>query len=408
MVKALFIIFFLFISGCIFNPHGTDTTTNCDFLGGCYSEDGGNQSDCDLYSGETDPTRFGSGTPGDPHLIYSANQLNSISNTAAYVTESYTVMCDLDLSSIGNFNPIGDSTNNYVGTFDGNNKTISNLTISSTGTSVGFIGYASGATIQNVRLTNVSVTSTQFEVGGIVGFSTAGTISDCSVSGGTVQGYSYVGSIVGEIQSGTDVTRAWATSNVNCTGTAGGHGKCGGLIGGQSTGSSTISSVYYNGSVTDTSGGGTTTGFGGIAGRIANTTTITDGYAEGTVYGEEEVGGIVGAFSTNSVLTNVFSLVDVTCNTCSYVSEILGSYSNDADSGTIISNSYYLDEVDDATTCYTYHTTVPAVGASSDGVGNCESQTTLSDYYNSANEPMNSWSDGKWSFSGTGLPTLTE
>ena len=57
--------------------------------------------------------------------------------------------------------PIGNSTYQYLGTFDGNGKTISNLYINVTSGYAGFFGYANeGGCIKNITFDNAKVKST--------------------------------------------------------------------------------------------------------------------------------------------------------------------------------------------------------------------------------------------------------
>ena len=82
---------------------------------------------------------------------------------------------DIDLSG-HNWTPIGTtSSNSFSGTFDGDGKTISNLTVNLPNNyNVGLFGHSKG-TIQNVTLTNATVQGKNF-VGGLVG-SKSGTVS---------------------------------------------------------------------------------------------------------------------------------------------------------------------------------------------------------------------------------------
>ena len=96
-----------------------------------------------------------------------------------------------------NWTPISD----FAGTFDGNNKTITGLTINkSTGSNVGlFASIAKGGTVKNLKLDDVDITAGS-NVGAIAG-ENRGTIENCSVSGSVTSSAgvnnSNVGSIVG-------------------------------------------------------------------------------------------------------------------------------------------------------------------------------------------------------------------
>ena len=91
-----------------------------------------------------------------------------------------TVFLDSDLSLAGKpFEPIGDSSNYFLGVFDGQGHVISNLAINSTSQRIGLFGNSGGLTIKNVILdSSCSITSTfsgsdYAYVGGIIGRCTA-------------------------------------------------------------------------------------------------------------------------------------------------------------------------------------------------------------------------------------------
>ena len=123
---------------------------------------------------------------------------------------------DLDLNG-HNWTPIGNDYHRFKGTFDGDNHTISNLTISG-GNYVGLFGVVESGTVQNVTLTNTTVNGDYF-VGGLVGENYG------EVSGNTV---------FSEVSGNEDV---------------------GGLVGFNSGGGGTVSGNYYY-SNKDAVGGG--------------------------------------------------------------------------------------------------------------------------------------------------------
>ncbi|MGA2191695.1 MAG: GLUG motif-containing protein, partial [Steroidobacteraceae bacterium] len=120
------------------------------------------------------------------------------------------------------FTPIGNSTNNFTGTFDGLGHTISNLAINLPSASdVGLFGYTgAGSVIQNVGLVGGSVSGSNY-VGGLVGWNN-GTVSN-SYATGSVNGASNVGGLVGD--NGGMVSSSYATGSVN------GASNVGGLVG---------------------------------------------------------------------------------------------------------------------------------------------------------------------------------
>lgn len=150
---------------------------------------------------------------------------------------------DIDLAGV-EWKPIGNVTSypsgTFCGTFDGQNHVIANMTVSDTTpnyASAGLFGSICG-TVKNVKLTNVSITSSHY-AGGIVGYSSANgaVIENCHVDGGTIKstpekiGDEYdngdkVGGIAGYLVSGDKVIDC---SVKNLTVTA--YRDVGGLVG---------------------------------------------------------------------------------------------------------------------------------------------------------------------------------
>jgi hypothetical protein len=79
---------------------------------------------------------------------------------AMNVTGNYRLANNIDASPTAQtpFVPIGAIKSPFQGTFDGNNFTITNLTINSTGSQVGMFSWAANALFKNIRLVNVNVT----------------------------------------------------------------------------------------------------------------------------------------------------------------------------------------------------------------------------------------------------------
>ncbi len=177
----------------------------------------------------------------------------------------------------GGFVPIGNSSSQFTGTFDGGGHVINNLTINSTADNVGLFGY-SGGTIRDIGL-----------IGG-------------SVSGGVV-----VGALVG-LNTGT-ITQSYATGAVH------GSGTVGGLVG---LSDGTINNAYATGAVT-----GADVDIGGLVGYNRNG-TITQSYATGVVSGTGEVGGLVGW--NDSMISNVYATGAVTGSSSSshYIGGLVG------------------------------------------------------------------------------------
>ena len=120
-------------------------------------------------------------------------------------TGDILLLADIDMSSAGNFTPIGSSSSNtFSATFDGCGYTISGLTVSGA-TNAGLFGYASGGSISRVSIKDCSISGTS-SAGGIVGFISGNAVTGCSVSGSTTVSNFYAGGIVGYVGGNSSVT----------------------------------------------------------------------------------------------------------------------------------------------------------------------------------------------------------
>ncbi len=184
--------------------------------------------------------------------------------------------------------PIGTNANQFNGTFDGNNHTISGLYFNNTtksnypdgGKYVGLIGYANVATIKNVGVVGSYIWAYE-NVGGICGYCySANTIITNCYNTGTVSGSSTsVGGICGFYGTQT---------NCHNTGTVTGSSNVGGVCGSAGI----LNKCYNTGTVS-----GSSSGVGGICG---NSGTQTNSYNTGTVTGSSNVGGICGYIGTQT------------------------------------------------------------------------------------------------------------
>ena len=237
----------------------------------------------------------------------------------AVLGKNYRLANDLNLDG-KTFPGIGSTEHSFTGRFDGQNNTISNVTVSS-GANVGFFNVIKGATVKNLNLKNVDITG-KTNVGGLVGYAQAElNISDlsqnkasligrCTVTG-KVTGESCIGGLVGLNEGQTDADTGFSTAcsvhkctaDVTITGTGSGidaNNKLGGLVGENS------------GIITDSSASGAVSGgnmTGGLAG--SNTGSIYDSHASGDVSGAANVGGFVGSSTGGGTVKNCYSTGDV-------------------------------------------------------------------------------------------------
>ena len=221
----------------------------------------------------------GDGSVLYPYYVRTDLELTSIGTPTGTVdwdlTDSYILVNDIDLRlySDNGFTPIGSVTTPFSGVFDGNGHTISNLSVKS-GNSAGLFGYISASgVVQNLTLTNVTVSGNFDYAGSVAGYS-SGTVRLCNVENlqlTNIKQNSSNGGLVGYVvNNSTDgvFTSAGYIDMCNVTVSAETAGDFGGLAG------NLIGSVIYNSKVEITSytqQDGSTT-FGGLAGVVENAT----------------------------------------------------------------------------------------------------------------------------------------
>ena len=159
---------------------------------------------------------------------------------------------------------IGNKSNKFKGTFDGNNHVVSGLYIAE-GSYIGLFGYVDGGTVKNVTVRG-SVSGSS-NAAGIVGYLNAGKVENCG-NNASVSGGSAVAGVVGYVG-----------------------------------GASVISGCYNSGDIK-----GTTGYIGGVTGQHWQAGEVTDCYNSGTVTGPATVGGVTGGHKAASpVLTNCYN-----------------------------------------------------------------------------------------------------
>ena len=163
--------------------------------------------------------------------------------------------------------PIGTDEHPFTGTFDGNSKTITGLKCTDTSAYyVGLVGYASGATIQNVTVQESSFNGWKY-IGAVCGSIKDGTITGCTNSGSAVSGGYYLGGIAG-YAADTTVQRC-----VNSGAVTSKYSKMGGIVG--TANRATVQDCGNTGTVTKKGNGSE---YGGIIGEASGNPTIQNCY----------------------------------------------------------------------------------------------------------------------------------
>jgi len=245
-------------------------------------------------TGYTSPVNYSANVSGGALSAYMlVNTINQLQNMKTNLTGAYALGKDIDASATSGWNsgagfaPIG-GINSFSGNFNGDNHVISNLYIKRPKQNyVGLFGKSTGA-IKNIGLANVSVTGNYYTAG-LAGIN-YGSISN-SYSTATVQGYMYVGGLVGDNHAKSKVSNSYSS------GTVSGTNHVGGLVGGNTYGN--ISNSYSSSSV---NGGSNSQYVGGLVGHNGNDNgaaggIISNSYSTGSVHGSTGVGGLVGVNS---------------------------------------------------------------------------------------------------------------
>jgi len=213
--------------------------------------------------------------------------------------KTFTLLNDIALTS--SWTPIGDVSTGFKGTFDGNDKIISGLSMTFTSSSAdrgGLFGVTQGAVLKNIILTDVTITNNDRTtsgpqyIGGIVGDADNTDVLNSSVTG-AIDGTERVGGIAGYADNGSLISNS---SSAGVIGSDRSQGDVGGIVG--ETWNSVLTNVTSSASVTAGTWSPTTSRsyyVGGIVGH-AFESNITNAVASGAVTGVGNVGGVVGYF----------------------------------------------------------------------------------------------------------------
>ena len=237
---------------------------------------GGDGNFCS-FSEKASTFREGTGDEDNPYVIYTCPELALISDD---IDAHYKLGRNINASG-GDWTPIGDNTNQFTGSLDGNGYLIRNLTVDISEASGdaygGFFGYidSSNAVISNIALPDVSVTVNQNSatantyVGGLVGRISNGTISN-SYAAGAVTVTSSGTSVDAVVDAGGLVGHNDGTINNGYTGasvtirTQRSKGRVGGLVG---SSGGTINNSYATGRATCDGSSCSGVSLGGLVGR---------------------------------------------------------------------------------------------------------------------------------------------
>ena len=214
--------------------------------------------------------------------------------------EGKTVVLTADIALGGEetpWTPIGNASNKFEGTFDGNGHIISDLYINSTEANQGLFGYVNGGTVKNCVVQG-SVVSTKGYVAGIVGYNNKGTIENCM---STVDVNGSGGSFVHYYDGIAGYSNGTVTGCVNGGSiTATGGSACGGVVGCNFGG--TVTNSYNKGNVSNPG-----SHVGGVVGQSRQSgAKVENCYNIGAVSGNTNVGAVVGQDQSSSCSNSLY------------------------------------------------------------------------------------------------------
>lgn len=328
-------------------------------------------------------TITGSGTESDPYFIEDINDFMAFKShyeslAKADMNRFYEIngiLNEMDMTG-KNWQPIS----GFNGTFNGNNVTIKNLTI--TGTSgVGLFGYTAmlntsakePAVIKNIVIENAYVSGSDDSVGILIAGNTNGTVSNIKIKNSTVIGEkNNTGGLIGS--SGNGTITGIEMDNVTLTGSY----EAGLLIG--NSVNDTVSGVEIQNSTVQENIGTPARSMQNIGGAIGkanssleniNLTNVTID-APNCVF----VGGIVGQqYESTSIVKNSYAK-NLTMTATGNVGGIIGNFGGgtiencyvegDADKGEVITSKYRNDATQKAVGGLAGHANGTIIGSYTD------------------------------------------
>ena len=229
-------------------------------------------------------------------------KLAEMTNAGKVTGGEFVLANNIDLSAYSTgegWTPIGNGTNSFSGTFDGNGYVVSNLYINRQNKDEqGLFGVIWTGEAKNLGIENVNIgLGLNFSYGGGLSAIVApnSSITNCYVTG-SISGEAFIGGIAGEVFNDCNITNCYSNCSVS------GEGVIGGLVG--SVDRASINNSYSIGSVTGHDE------VGGLLGRVNQASiNINNSYYDKVTSGQSDTGKGVGV-STNE-LNKLFSLKTV-------------------------------------------------------------------------------------------------
>jgi len=220
------------------------------------------------------------------------------------------LVADIDLAG-ETWSPIGTSAKPFAAEFEGNDNEIKNLTIASTEEYTGLFGVIDEGIVRNLVLSDVNVSSTDSDTGALAGRILRGAeVDNVKVTSGTVSGVKRTGGLVGSIKAEGSIKNCENKATVTST-----NYNIGGIVGAayyvEAGKEMLIEKCVNEGAVT-----GASSNAGGITGLstavikdCVNKGAITaNGGSLGGIAGEQKmIGSITGCINEGAITNNLSS-----------------------------------------------------------------------------------------------------
>lgn len=223
-----------------------------------------------------------------------------------------------DFTPIGGVQPNGDADyQNYIfkGYLDGNNSILSNVKVGKDTNYNGLFGVTSNSTISNLTINTPTIGGSGTSRGAFIGRANGTTtLTNCTVSGGSVSGKYQAGGLVG--YSNGAITFSGCKNNgtsVSTTGATGTQTRVGGFIG-SCDNSVTISGTSSNSGAVWSSAGDDKMGIGGFVGYVNTNLNISGNLTNSGNIGADDnkyglyTGGIAGWVKGNVSIGNGYTI----------------------------------------------------------------------------------------------------
>lgn len=290
----------------------------------------------------------GTGIAEDPYLINNIDELkwfrDDVNAGNAYNGLYVKLTADIDLEN-ENWTPIGNSTNQFKGVFDGGNYTVSNLKIDSQESYIGFFGYTSNGELRNLTIHNADIDG-RLGVGTLAGSSYTSKVTNITLTGKvTIDAKFYVGGVAGRnaYNDFTDITvdveeGSYVKADSVEEGTAY-RTYVGGVVGFMGEGDQVLKNVTSNIDVI-----GTTCDVGGIVGIAHYGNSFINNSSSGDVKLTSaddvndalEIGGIAGVWHNKAGYTVAFK-------ECTYTGTLYSAYTNELGEQVVLEKSGFMN-----------------------------------------------------------------